>query len=177
MTGTSPPGPLRCGSTTWSANPVATAASNALPPRSSTDIPTPEASQCVEATIPNVPRSSGRVVKLTPSVHQIERGADHRLSVDRVVVVELGEVARLAEALHAEADVSEEGERVRVAVEQRDHWRLVREEAVEHRRVGVGQPGAGLERAVEQVGGGDAHDLGVGVGLTPQDVRRLDRLG
>ena len=56
-------GPFRCGSTTWSVNPVAHAASNALPPRSSTDIPTAEASQCVEATIPNVPRSSGRVVK------------------------------------------------------------------------------------------------------------------
>ena len=37
--GTSPPGPFRCGSTTWSTKPVATAASNAFPPRSSTDIP------------------------------------------------------------------------------------------------------------------------------------------
>ena len=41
MTGTSPPGPFRCGSTTWSTNPAATAASNALPPRSSTAIPPP----------------------------------------------------------------------------------------------------------------------------------------
>ncbi len=63
--GTSPPGPFRCGSTTCSVSPVATAASNALPPRSSTDIPAAEASQCVDATMPNVPRSSGRVVKLT----------------------------------------------------------------------------------------------------------------
>lgn len=65
IAGTSPPGPLRWGSTTCSTSPAATAASNALPPRSSTDMPAPEASQCVEATMPNVPRSSGRVVKLT----------------------------------------------------------------------------------------------------------------
>ena len=45
-------------------SPVATAASNALPPRSSTAIPVCDASQCVDATIPKVPRSSGRVVKL-----------------------------------------------------------------------------------------------------------------
>ena len=52
-----------CGSTTWSASPAATAASNAFPPRSSTAIPAADASQCVEATMPNVPESSGRVVK------------------------------------------------------------------------------------------------------------------
>ena len=51
-----------CGSTTCSANPAATAASNALPPRSSTAIPAADASQCVEATMPKVPDSSGRVV-------------------------------------------------------------------------------------------------------------------
>src|SRR5215831_2157419 len=60
----SPPGPFRWGSTTCSVNAAATAASNALPPRSSTAIPAALASQCVEATIPNVPRSSGRVVKV-----------------------------------------------------------------------------------------------------------------
>src|ERR1700678_1796051 len=62
MTGTSPPRPFRCGSVTWSTSPAATAASNALPPRSSTAMPAAEASQCVEATMPNVPASSGRVV-------------------------------------------------------------------------------------------------------------------
>ena len=62
--GTSPPGPLRCGSTTCSAKPAATAASNALPPRSSTAIPAADASQCVEATMPKVPLSSGRVVNI-----------------------------------------------------------------------------------------------------------------
>src|SRR5205807_8366855 len=62
MTGTSPPGPFRCGSTTWSTSPAATAASNALPPCSSTAIPAADASQCVEATMPNVPASSGLVV-------------------------------------------------------------------------------------------------------------------
>ena len=64
-TGRSPPGPFRCGSTTCSAKPAATAASNALPPRSSIAMPAAEASQWVEATIPKVPRSSGRVVKLS----------------------------------------------------------------------------------------------------------------
>src|SRR6516225_8629971 len=62
MTGTSPPGPFRCGSVTWSTSPVATAASNALPPCSSTAMPAAEASQCVDATMPKVPASSGRVV-------------------------------------------------------------------------------------------------------------------
>jgi hypothetical protein len=52
---------LRCGSTTCSANPVAAAASKALPPRSSTDCPTAVASQWVLATMPKVPASSGRV--------------------------------------------------------------------------------------------------------------------
>ena len=59
--GTSPPGPFRCGSTTCSTNPAATAASKALPPRSSTAIPAPEASQWVEDTTPKDPRTSGRV--------------------------------------------------------------------------------------------------------------------
>src|SRR5690349_4602056 len=64
MTGTSPPGPLRCGSTTWSVNAVATAASNALPPRSKIPMPTAVAIQWVEVTTPNVPSISGRVVKV-----------------------------------------------------------------------------------------------------------------
>ena len=64
ITGTSPPGPFRCGSTTWSTRPVATAASNALPPFSRTARPAADASQCVEATMPNVPASWGRVVKV-----------------------------------------------------------------------------------------------------------------
>ena len=63
MTGTSPPGPLRCGSTTCSVKAVATAASKALPPLSSIAMPTAVAIQWVEATTPNVPSISGRVVK------------------------------------------------------------------------------------------------------------------
>ncbi len=63
MTGTSPPGPLRCGSTTWRVKAVATAASNALPPFSSTPMPTAVAIQWVEVTTPKVPSISGRVVK------------------------------------------------------------------------------------------------------------------
>jgi hypothetical protein len=62
MTGTSPPGPLRCGSTTWRVKAVATAASKALPPFSNVAMPTAVAIQCVEATTPNVPSISGRVV-------------------------------------------------------------------------------------------------------------------
>src|ERR1041384_6823198 len=63
MTGTSPPGPFRCGSTTCSVNAVAQAASNALPPRSRIPIPTAVAIQWVEVTTPKVPSISGRVVK------------------------------------------------------------------------------------------------------------------
>ena len=55
--GRSPPGPFRCGSTTCSVKPAATAASNALPPCSSTAIPAADASQCVDATMPKVPRA------------------------------------------------------------------------------------------------------------------------
>src|SRR5215469_8556701 len=62
MTGTSPPGPFRCGSTTWSVKAVATPASKALPPRSRIPMPTAVAIQCVVATTPNVPSISGRVV-------------------------------------------------------------------------------------------------------------------
>src|SRR3954447_14427858 len=62
ITGTSPPGPLRCGSTICKVNAVATAASNALPPFSSVAMPIAVAIQCVEVTTPNVPSISGRVV-------------------------------------------------------------------------------------------------------------------
>ena len=62
ITGTSPPGPLRCGSTTCSVKAVATAASKALPPFSSVAMPTAVAIQWVEVTTPNVPSISGRVV-------------------------------------------------------------------------------------------------------------------
>ena len=67
MIGASPPGPLRCGSATCSVNAVAAAASNALPPRSSTAMPTWLAIQCVLATTPNVPAISGRVVNMRGS--------------------------------------------------------------------------------------------------------------
>src|SRR3984893_3672019 len=63
ITGTSPPGPLRCGSTTWSVKAVAQAASKALPPFSRIDMPTAVAIQWVEVTTANVPSISGRVVK------------------------------------------------------------------------------------------------------------------
>src|SRR5690606_25645809 len=60
--GTSPPGPFRCGSTTCSTKPAATAASAALPPRSSRFIPVDDASQWLDVTIPTFPVISGRVV-------------------------------------------------------------------------------------------------------------------
>src|ERR1700682_4792362 len=63
MTGTSPPGPLRWGSTTCKVKAVATAASNALPPFSRVAMPTAVAIQWVEVTTPKVPSISGRVVK------------------------------------------------------------------------------------------------------------------
>ncbi len=62
MTGTSPPGPFRCGSTTCSVKAVATPASKALPPFSSIPMPTAVAIQWVEVTTPKVPSISGRVV-------------------------------------------------------------------------------------------------------------------
>ena len=64
MAGTSPPGPFKCGSTTCSTNPAVAAASKALPPSSRIRIADWEASQCVDETIPNVPRRVGRVVKV-----------------------------------------------------------------------------------------------------------------
>ena len=62
MTGTSPPGPLRWGSTTCRVKAVATAASKALPPFSSIAMPTAVAIQWVDVTTPKVPSISGRVV-------------------------------------------------------------------------------------------------------------------
>src|SRR5260370_38169284 len=70
MMGRSPPGPLRCGSTTCSTKPAATAASKALPPRSRIAMPVCEASQWVELTIPKVPRSSGRVVNISDGLRE-----------------------------------------------------------------------------------------------------------
>ena len=64
MIGTSPAGPFRCGSTTCSTKPAATAASKALPPPSSTAIAHCEASQWVDETMPKVPCRVGRVVNM-----------------------------------------------------------------------------------------------------------------
>ena len=50
-----------------------TAASNALPPASSIRIPTADASQCVEATMPKVPTSSGRVVNTSDPAAPAQR--------------------------------------------------------------------------------------------------------
>src|SRR5690606_15542780 len=64
IAGRSPPGPFRCGSTSCSTKPPATAASKALPPCSRIAMAVCDAIQCVLETMPNVPVSVGRVVKL-----------------------------------------------------------------------------------------------------------------
>ena len=63
MAGRSPPGPLRCGSTTCSTKPPAAAASKAFPPSSSIRCADCEAIQCVEDTIAKLPLRVGREVK------------------------------------------------------------------------------------------------------------------
>ena len=63
MIGASPAGPAMLGSTTCSVNAVATAASKAFPPFSRIAMPAAVPNQCVAATMPKVPQSSGRVVK------------------------------------------------------------------------------------------------------------------
>src|SRR5690349_7976121 len=136
MTGRSPPGPLRCGSTTWSTKPAATAASNALPPRSSTDIPAADASQCVEATMPNVPRSSGRVVNTRPKValedlRRHDRAGDPcgRDRVHETVLMPGDE--RVADAeqvrLHPRADLARA-----LGAQERGIARLERDRRLEH---------------------------------------------
>ena len=55
-----PPAPDMKGSTTFSVEPTATAASTALPPASSMRIPAMEASGWAEATTPRVPMTVGR---------------------------------------------------------------------------------------------------------------------
>src|ERR1700693_4883782 len=82
MIGRSPPGPFRWGSTTWRTKPAATAASKALPPRSRIAMPVCEASQCVELTIPKVPRNSGRVVNISAGLGE---GVGELALIERVV--------------------------------------------------------------------------------------------
>src|ERR687891_284335 len=61
-------------------------------------------------------------VTATSCIEQVQRGADHGLGVDLMVLVQLGQIARLAEPLHAEArhanavDGGQEAERVGMAV-------------------------------------------------------------
>src|SRR5207248_2242775 len=67
----------------------------AFPPRSRTDMPAAEASQCVDATMPNVPRSSGRVVNPpTRDILGAPRTAPPRDDLSRLdVLVHVEEVA------------------------------------------------------------------------------------
>src|SRR4051812_36092700 len=88
-------------------------------PRSSSTTRSPRSASSRAAASPTMPPPA-----TATSTKEIERGADDGLGVDLVVLVELADVARLAEALHAEAghrhavDAGEEAQRVRVAVEQ-----------------------------------------------------------
>src|SRR5918996_4275064 len=73
----------------------------------------------------------------TSCIEQVQCRADHRLGVDLVMLVQLGQVARLAEALHAEAghrhavEGGQEAQRVGMAVEHRDDRQRLREQLVE----------------------------------------------
>ena len=71
--GTSPPGPLRCGSTTCSTKPAAAAASNALPPRSSTDIPAPGRQPVRRGDHPEraAQLGAGREAHARPLLHEV----------------------------------------------------------------------------------------------------------
>src|SRR6202011_5154520 len=76
ITGTSPPGPFKCGSTPCRVNAVATPAANALPPFFHVPTPTAVAIQWVDVTTPKVPSISGLVVNgsglmLLMGIHQI----------------------------------------------------------------------------------------------------------
>src|SRR5918997_4102882 len=194
ITGRSPPGPLRCGSTTWSTNPAATAASNALPPRSSTAMPAPDASQCVEATIPKVPESSGRVVNPMVSGGREDalQGEDpaqdrHRRGVGRIhpVVAQPGRAQRArlrvrgVRGVVADAEVDRqlgEGDRLadRVAVSVGDLVDRVAERARLHLDHGVGLAVVEVEvAAVLQERALDRHRALV-VQPAPEDQERRD---
>src|SRR5712691_10619028 len=152
MTGTSPPGPLRCGSTTCSVKAVAAAASKALPPRSSIDMPTAVAIQWVEVTTPKVPSISGRVVKGlgltlliggTPPHHGGTRDAIEAVYIPGPPPVQARELRagagavsrgggqRLVEAVQGRRVIDEK------AMTQRFGGRPVRDEVEQHGVVGL----------------------------------------
>src|SRR5689334_24563147 len=97
------------------------------PSRSSSTTRRPRSASSRAAASPTMPPPTTTTSCISGhSAQQIQGCADDRLGVDLVVLVELAEVAGLAEALHAQAgdrdavDAGEEAQRVRVAVEQRD---------------------------------------------------------
>ncbi len=81
------------------------------------------------------PRHRGRLAQ------EVERGANHGLGVDLVVLVELEDVAGLAEALDAEAGDrrAEERERVRVPVDEGDDRDARAEQVARRVRVAVAE--------------------------------------
>ncbi len=152
--GTSPPGPFRCGSTTWSTKPAVTAASKALPPRSSTAIPAAEASQWVEETMPKVPRSSGRVAN-TPQAYPRPTGPPG--SPVRAVDSLEHRPTRWATVPLRGPDSRERGSRapIRLRADSRE-WGSgapIRSRAGSWRRVAARLFGCGFRRAAPIIGG------------------------
>src|SRR3954447_23425934 len=120
----------------------------------------PPAGPRPRATTPRRPRRASSRATASPtipppttatSIEEIERRPHDGLGVDLVVLVELADVARLAEVLHAEArdrrtrGAGKERERVRVAVEQRHDRHPAPEQPVDRGRVALAQARAGLE--------------------------------
>src|SRR4029078_584787 len=113
ITGTSPPGPLRWGSTTCKVNAVATAASKAWPPRSSIPMPTAVAIQCVEATTPKVPSISGRVVNglglILPAMSLVLSGRPYSTLIKGKKVPPVAPLLRLRSIVSQEEPVEQAG--------------------------------------------------------------------
>src|SRR5688572_30802701 len=106
--------------------------------RSSTSTRRPRSASARAVASPTIPPPTTAM-----SVKEIERGADDRLGIDLVVLVELGDVARLAEVVHPEArdrragGAREERERVRVSVDERDDRDPAPEQPVDRRRIAL----------------------------------------
>src|SRR4051812_9856695 len=125
--------------------------SPSLRSRSSSTTRSPRSASARAVARPTIPPPATATSCIT-SIEEVQGGADDRLGVDLVVLVQLPDVAGLAEALDAEAahrlavDRGQEAQRVRVAVEQRDDRQRLVEQRVEDPRVALCEPGAGLER-------------------------------
>src|SRR6476469_1978570 len=120
--------------------------------RSSTSTRRPRSASARAVASPTIPPPT-----TATSAKEVQRRANDRLGVDLVVLVELADVARLAEAVHTEArdrgagGAGEERQRVRVPVEQRDDRAPAAEQPVDRPRVTLAEPRARLEGTEQQV--------------------------